>query len=289
MKMKILVAGDTHGNIRHTEYLIRTAASQGCSRVFVVGDFGYWEHTKAGVQFLDQVDAYSSDWGIPVYFLDGNHDKTSLLLTKYDAPKNLDGDGFIVVRTNVFYARRGLRWTWDGLRFIALGGAYSVDKEMRLDQEERFSSKFPPESLWFPEEEMSDWDMSEILEDREPVDVILAHDKPRGSNPRWHRKDIAETWPNQDRLQRAVQRLDPELYIHGHLHWPYVDQMWHSHDGITRDMHVTTVVGLDCDGHAGPKDKSWTVLDTEKVRLTKRDTPQEEWLRGSESQLHGVG
>lgn len=275
--MKILFAGDTHGNIGHVNYLIRTARDEGCDRIFILGDFGYWEHQKAGIHFLDVIGEYAIDVSaraeispIQIYFLDGNHDKTSLLVDKYSERR--DDENFMLVRPNIHYAWRGHRWTWDGLKFISLGGAYSVDKAWRLDMEKNYPKKYPPESVWFPEEEMSDEDMNAILENRELVNVILAHDKPRGSNPGWNRKDFPECLPNQDRLQRAVQRLDPEFFFHGHLHYWYTEDMWHSHDGITRDVHVTRVLGLDCDAGAASsanytKSRSWIVLDTADLQV----------------------
>jgi hypothetical protein len=233
----------------------------GCDRVFVVGDFGYWEHMEQGIRFLDDVNLSAAD-DITVYFLDGNHDKTSLLLETYDSPEFTDPEGFLMVRSHVKYARRGHRWTWDGCRFIALGGAYSVDKFNSLEREKK---DYGPETLWFPEEQMTDGDMDEFLQDASPVDVILAHDKPRGSDPGWNRKMYVECMPNQDRLQRAVEVLDPKYYVHGHLHYPYVNPMQHSHAG-TGDMRVTIVVGLDCDGFAGEKDQSWSLFDTDMVK-----------------------
>jgi predicted phosphodiesterase len=262
--VRILLAGDTHGDISHGQYLIRTALAKECDLVFVLGDFGYWEHQKAGVRFLDALNEYAASLDIDVYFLDGNHDKTSLLLEKYDLR---DNQGFIVVRPNVLYAPRGHRWTWDGVRFISLGGAYSVDKDWRLDQEERFPGKYGgPESLWFPEEEMSDEDMDRFLEDVTKVDIMLAHDKPRSSNPKWNRKDYLECLPNQDRLQRAVRVLQPKSYFHGHLHFFYIDEVWYG--SSTNEMVSTKVMGLLCNPEAGEsglyvnKTLSWQVLDT---------------------------
>jgi hypothetical protein len=97
------------------------------------------------------------------------------------------------------------------------------------------------------------------LADPTPVDVMLTHDKPRASNPRWNRKDFPECWPNQDRIQTAVRALRPKLLVHGHLHFPYEDQIRSSGDSWT------TVIGLDCDPRAAEsglymKENSWTVL-----------------------------
>lgn len=102
------------------------------------------------------------------------------------------------------------------------------------------------------------------------MDVIIAHDKPRGAEPGWNRKNFPECFPNQDRLQRPVETLDPKFFFHDHLHWLYVDDMWHSHNGPTRDMHMTKVFGLHCDPDAAEskdyhKAKSWWPFDTEEV------------------------
>ena len=267
--MKILVAGDTHGNQGHLRYLIRMANAHDCSRIFVVGDFGYWEHTREGREFLDEVNHYALNQAMLVYFCDGNHDKTSLLVDKYQEVS--DHEGFLKVRDFIRYASRGHRWDWGGLRFIALGGAYSIDKGWRLAMEKQHPGKYPLESLWFPEEEMSDEDMDAILKDTSPVDIIMAHDMPRGSDPGWGRDSPQECHHNQDRLARAVRVLDPKLYFHGHLHYPYRFDLWHVHE-ITRDMHVTKVIGLDCDGNAGEdKMKSWIIFDTEEVASAKQE------------------
>lgn len=257
--MKVSFAGDTHGNIGTVKMILKEANREGCNAVFQVGDFGYWEHTNEGIYYLDQVSHYALQYGIPFYFIDGNHDKTSLLLEKYS---ERDAEGFIRVRDYVLYSPRGHRWTWEGVRFASFGGAYSVDKDWRLHQEKKRAEQiahqntYRPTSqqksvntsgtLWFPEEEMTDIDMDEFLKDDSPVDVILAHDMPRGSNPQWNRKNLEECWPNQDRLQKAVRTLQPKLYIHGHLHYTYLDRIMCG-DG----PKYTTVQGLNADGEHG--------------------------------------
>lgn len=268
--MKVMFAGDTHGRVDTVKHIIEEANDHDCDAVFQLGDFGYWEHAPEGVKFLDDVGKMAYDQVLPWYFLDGNHDKTSLLLQNYD---ERDDEGFIKVREYVYYAPRGHRWTWDGLRFASFGGAYSVDKAWRIQQEYKIAgqifqkNKYRPDSkkqpinssgtLWFPEEEMTDIDMDEFLKDTTPVDIMLAHDKPRAANPDWNRKDSPECWPNQDRLQKAVRTLQPKLFLHGHLHYQYVDQIRCGDD----DM-FTTVRGLNADGGPG----TCMVLDLDKYR-----------------------
>ncbi len=168
------------------------------------------------------------------------------------------------------YAGRGHRWSWGGIRFIALGGAYSVDKGWRLEREAHTRK---PETLWFPEEEMSDEDMTKILENADMVHVMLAHDFPRGSNPGWNRKDFEPCLPNRDRLQRAVRTLQPLHYWHGHLHRWYQCAMDYS--DLEGNRRYCQVQGLQADPEAGVSyqdmryavTQSWQVLDTDELLL----------------------
>lgn len=252
----LMLAGDTHGNTSHVITLLDNAKNHGASRIFQLGDFGAWEHTAGGKKFFDDVSRHSVSRGVKVYFLDGNHDNTSLVLEKYSG--ETDDEGFLVVRPNLFYSPRGHRWTWHGTRFISLGGAYSVDKDWRV-QEERRTRK--PGSLWFPEEEMTDEEFMDIMDaDSSPVDIILSHDKPRRSEPGWNRKNFLECIPNQNRLQHALETLKAKRLYHGHLHFPYQDVV------DTGFGHSSLVTGLDADPRAASspwykKQDSWTFLE----------------------------
>ncbi|MGW4365912.1 metallophosphoesterase family protein [Nocardia takedensis] len=266
----VLMTGDLHGNTGHALATVRTAARDGCDRIFVLGDFGAWEHIADGRHYFDVVDRVARRHRVQVYFLDGNHDKSSLLHRMYGAEP--DDDGFLVCRKSIRYAPRGLRWTWEGTRFAAFGGAYSVDKAWRLAQEaieerkaarrRRFGSARHPvtaETLWFPEEEMTDEECDALLVDDTAVDVLLTHDKPRDAAPEWNRKDLPECLPNQDRVQRIVRTLRPRLVLHGHLHYRYTDTL------VLDDGHRVTVEGLGADpdaSHLPEYDSadSWYVL-----------------------------
>lgn len=267
--MKILLAGDSHGRSHTIKKYLKQANESECDLVFVLGDFGYWEHTYDGVEFLDEVNRLCRDMCMPVYFLDGNHDKTSLLLRLY---REQDEEGFIQVRHWLKYSPRGHRWTWDGVRFVSFGGAYSVDKGWRLEKERenmlrisKLNAMRPitnqlnedtSGTMWFPEEEMTDADMEKFLTDTTPVDVMLTHDKPRATTPECIRKDLPECWPNQDRIQRALTTLQPKLHFHGHLHDMYVQDI-----RCGDDDRFTKVIGLAADGEKN----SAYILDTQNL------------------------
>lgn len=275
--MRVLLAGDVHGNGSHAGYLTSKAAAHGAQYVLQVGDFGYWEHWADGVKFLDGLNRYAARMGVTWVFIDGNHDKVSLLLARYT---DTDADGFVKVRDRIRYAPRGHRWTWEGTRFLALGGAYSVDKANRLAREAKLRTSaarreqfrqaagHPPKPVrdyaghqWFPEEEMSDDDLRTILADSSPVDVIVAHDKPRATNPPLDTKTDPNCLQNQDRIQAAARLLRPKLLVHGHLHLRYTDWI------RAGDGSWVRVEGLDCDPPEGvsrrayTREGSWKLID----------------------------
>lgn len=229
--MKVLFLGDTHGNIRWLNAIYETAAGNGIDRIFVVGDFGYWEHEEEGIAFLDVLQELAVESGIDLYWLDGNHENHRLLREKYTERNE---EGFIPIRENIFYAPRGQRWTWDGVRFLALGGAASIDKAYRTEG-----------ISWWPEEELTQAEIDPILANDEPVDIMLTHDKPLFADPKWGRPVFEFLLPNQEKIQQVMDVVKPTLLIHGHLHYRYNDCM-------VRDGYVTNVVALAHDGEYFP-------------------------------------
>lgn len=258
-----------------SDYLFPTAESAAADKILVAGDFGYWEHTTAGVAFLDAVDTLAADYGIPVLWLPGNHDKTGLALEKYRMDS--DEQGFVRCRESVLLIPNGLAWSWDGVSMRSFGGAWSVDKDIRLAMENRKyqqlliaeeyrasqegrparSVKAQDGTLWFPEEEMTDEDMQALLAiDSERKDIVFSHDKPLTSQPSWNRKDFDGCRPNQKRLDWALLAHRPTYWVHGHLHYFYEDHI---------PLTGTTVIGLEPDRSAaepGWKQRNtWLILD----------------------------
>lgn len=275
-----MVLGDTHGNADWLRYYVfPTAMALEVDAIVQVGDYGFWEHEPAGVRFNDEVDDMAETSGIPLYWLRGNHDKSSLAWETYGDFQT--DDGFVVVRKNVFFIPDGLLWAWQGRTFRAFGGAYSVDKSWRLNREKRIYEMSVTEeeykaskenrqpkfvkptagTLWFPEEEMTDEDMQRFLdEDSSQLDFVFSHDKPRQTNPGWNRKDLPLCLPNQQRLQRALEAHEPSYWFHGHLHHHYVQ-----HLRGPRAERITTVISLDPDSDAAEmnwsKDQTWALID----------------------------
>ncbi|OPC83473.1 hypothetical protein B4N89_23295 [Embleya scabrispora] len=276
--MRVLLAGDTHGNTGHVRRVLDVAAELDVDVVFQLGDFGYWEHEPSGVRYLDAVNRSARSRGVDVYFLDGNHDKSSLLMESYGDHR--DEQGFVIVRPRVRYAPRGHRWSWRGTNFLAFGGALSLDRERRLAEEQRRYEKAlrkegfrvgagrPPAavptyagSLWFPEEEGTDADVDTILADPSPVGVLLTHDKPLRATPEFNRKSEPRCLPNQARIQRLVDAYRPAVAAHGHLHFRYTEELAHPDGSVTRveGLAADPMASYDVPGYRVAD--SWLLLD----------------------------
>lgn len=275
-----MLTGDTHGDLRwFRSYLLPVAHALKVENMVVLGDFGAWEHTSAGVQFFDEVDRAAGKAKIVVYWLHGNHDKWSHTMAAYGHDRT--SDGFVVCRENLFYIPQGHAWTWGGVSLRSFGGAYSIDKAWRLDtekaREQHLLRQLRAEvgagsvtggdsilsqagTLWFPEEEMRDDDMEQLLlDDFAPKDIILSHDKPMSAKPGWNRKDFPACVPNQLRLERALQVHKPQWWFHGHLHYFY-------NTTLSVAGRRTNVIGLEPNENAAEQpswrpDQTWVLAD----------------------------
>lgn len=189
---KTLFVGDIHGDtkalIRLTKYAMRL---QKIERIIQVGDFS-----------INPAD-YSFTWpfDIPLWFIPGNHDHYHALSRGMN------------LAPNVRYIKRGE--IVDGILFV--GGAYSVDKDLRVTGVD-----------WFPEEQMSYREyidgidsLSKSLDARVTPEIktMVCHDAPSVLY-----NDLGVTYDNESGniyaagLTWLVALVRPYLYIHGHHH-----------------------------------------------------------------------
>lgn len=245
---KILVVGDTHGNDNFFGLACQIGHERGATKLFQVGDFGYWAHYKAGVDYLDAVEAYLREYDLEGYFLDGNHENHPLLWELYGpggVDYNPDDEGFWKVRENLRYAWRGHRWEWDGIKFLSLGGAYSVDKPFRHEG-----------TTWWPEETITN-EQAGLAADGGYADVMFTHDAPEGADipclrhQRSLKRDVfPESTQQRVLLRWVVDQVKPKMLIHGHYHDHYED-----------DIGDTHVIGLGAD--MSPLNEAIVMFDTD--------------------------
>lgn len=203
--MRILLAGDWHGNRAWAETSFDAAARHSCDAVLQLGDFGLWPGREDA--WLDHVDALAGAAGATLVWIDGNHENHDAL-ERWRA--KADERGMVRMRDSVQWASRGARWEWSGVRFGALGGAVSVDRFLRR-----------PGVNWWPQEAVTQSDVDRLGD--EPLDVLITHAAPdTGQRPALRLplppSIVADARHVRSLLDQAVARTGPALVVHGHYH-----------------------------------------------------------------------
>lgn len=246
---RVLVAGDVHGELQQIHWLAARAKRESVSVIIQVGDLGYWPHTDP--QFIKKSDKILAKAGLHMVALDGNHENFSALGCPHP-----EFDQFRVLGERVLHVPRGASWEWRGRKFLALGGAHSVDKAWRLTKERQARESHKRSHwLWWPEEDITD-DDQRTAQEAGRAEILLTHDAPSSAKvpvfESGHRED-PETVSNRQRLQRALESARSELVIHGHYHERYT--------GVCGSFdHAARIEGL---GQNGMGDDSVIILDLE--------------------------
>lgn len=226
--MKVAFAGDWHGSGFWARQAIEYAKEQGAETIVHLGDFGY-DFTR---DYRQTVEAALRRTGLTLQFVDGNHENFTWL---YAQPVGDDGRREISPR--VHHLPRGYRWEWDGLKFLAVGGAFSVDRHHRELGES-----------WWMEETLTDEDIY-LAAAGGNVDFLISHDAPTGYIiPGIAR--YAHLWPSAALLQAADHRerlglvtdvVQPRFVMHGHYHVDYCKS-------VDLGYGPVSVYGLNCNG-----------------------------------------
>lgn len=212
---KALICGDTHGNFYHLRDLVDVARANEVETIFQPGDFGFWEHTPEGVDFLDGLQDYLYEHGVKLIFIDGNHDNHPLLWSTYGNTVHT------IVRPYIWYEPRGQTFTFGDSVIQTVGGAFSIDARWRRQE----MKKGAPAS-WWAEEELTTDQVNEavVAATVNPPDVMITHDAPHGC-PMGELATItlppvlaARSKDNRMRVREIAEAAQPDHLYHGHFH-----------------------------------------------------------------------
>ena len=246
----VAVAGDWHGNTRWaTTQIAKIGALLSPSDfryILHTGDFGIWPG-RPGDIYINAVIGACLVNNLRIWFVDGNHE-------------DFDQIGEYRIQSSndqlVSWLPRGHRWTWHGRKWLAMGGAASVDRAIRVEKNWG----------WWPQEYITDDQIADAIEDG-PADVLLSHDAPTGAHivhpppaGHWDFSDMAKSEENQARLQVLCDAVWPKHIIHGHHHTAYQKTVHMAHG----DVEIT---GLANDGEKfnwgllNVRDMTWEMPD----------------------------
>lgn len=248
--MRILAVGDTHGQLNWMDrQVIPVALDNNCTRIMQVGDFGFVlrNSTDAARTELGLLSELLVEAKLDLTFLPGNHENhPALQALASHGP--LGPEGHAQVRPRIHYTGRVSAWTWDGIRFAAVGGAASIDKP-----------RLTPGVDWWEEELLTEAEAT-YAKTLGPVDGLFTHDSPP-CIPMNIYADHIEGVIHRQRIGDVAQALRPKRWWHGHYH-RHLRYPFHYPGG------VCAVTALDRDGTYSLR--SMAVIDTGSFNLPPR-------------------
>lgn len=194
--MRVMLVGDTHGNAGFWKTVFLFAQNENADLIIQLGDFGVWPGLK-GHEYLDRIQAWSEESGIPVWVVPGNHDDWDQIEALKD--EWIRPNIRILGKVNSFYL--------EGINVLTVGGAVSID---RMYRKEGLS--------WWPQETLTNADVDAAVEVGK-VDIVLSHDT-TNAMPVWDGFVKDDPASNQNRTGMGVieDSARPDLWFHGHYH-----------------------------------------------------------------------
>lgn len=218
----IAFLGDWHGYTQPARRIITATKQEKATHLLHTGDFGIWKGQGTDL-FLKDVNLRLKMNNQILYLVDGNHEEFPHLYDEKQFP--IQDDGTRRIRSNIFHLPRGFRWTWqtqegDEVSFMALGGAYSIDRNYR-----KLGVSY------FDEEVLSSHDIKKALQGGK-IDVLISHDSPADSpNPvtddplsqhnaarTFGHGHLADSNAHRLLMQSVTDKVDPVVIAHGHYH-----------------------------------------------------------------------
>jgi hypothetical protein len=225
---KIVVAGDWHGNAHWAKQVVRAARELDISRIVQLGDFGLWDHTDDGFEYLDELNAECRKQSVVVRFVDGNHENHDRLKW-YDRHNPRTSVGHVYIRSHILHLPRGCSWQWGSRTFAAAGGAVSIDKAYRKEGRS-----------WWAGEQLTDQEVGHKVPEG-PIDYLFTHDCPTVAPFKNRIKMDYESQIHRQRMNEVGRKTQPKIWFHGHMHEKY-EYLFEHRDGAAK------VYGFEMDG-----------------------------------------
>jgi len=182
--MAILFSGDFHGNeagelsFLTKKVLIKKHGQIKYNRIkyhIILGDGGFMWHNKEKTEKFNYKTLANRSF--PILCVLGNHEP----IYGMNNLKEIDigiGETVWQINTNPFtaYLKRGKVYHIDGIKFLVLGGALSIDKKSRKPGIEWWEQEY-----WTKQEEQ---DLFKLLETENTFDYVISHTGPHHINVR---------------------------------------------------------------------------------------------------------
>lgn len=215
----IYLTGDTHGDFRRLADFCAEYKTTKDDLLIILGDAGFNYH---GGLNDHKRKMYVSSLPITIFCIHGNHEQRPSTIPSYFERAWRGGTVYFEeLYPDILFAKDGEIYDLDGLKAIAIGGAYSVDKWYRLYYHDKwwYDEQPSPSIREYVENQLekAGWNVDIVLTHTapvayEPVEVFMP-----GIDPRTVDKST-EIW-----LNTIEERLSYKKWFCGHFHTEKVD------------------------------------------------------------------
>ena len=209
----IIITGDTHGNfLRVHEYVKRFNLKED-DIIIILGDAGFNYYGKKD----EKLKKLINELNVKIFSIHGNHEKRPESIETYKLTDFCGGKVYVEVEfPNLLFAKDGEIYDFNGLKTIAIGGAYSIDKHYRLLNGWNW---FEDEQ---PSEEIKQYVESQLEKNNWDVDVVLTHTCPLSMEPReWFLSFVDQSTVDkstEEWLEKIKNKLQYKYWFCGHFH-----------------------------------------------------------------------
>ena len=259
----VALAGDWHGNRAFATGRIAALGARGISTLLHLGDFGIWPG-PTGKRYLLAVEGACAKSAVHILVTPGNHEDWGRLTHLWSLPNRRDSEGAMLplrLTEHITVLPRGYRFEMEGVSFVSLGGAPSLDFDERTAGRD-----------WWPEEQIAEADVERTVSGGY-ADLMLAHDAPDAPyqvdavaaqiryNPQgWPQRALDYAAIGRRRMHDAFLGVAPRLFVHGHYHlagegaWTlpgrdYETRIWSlGSDGMATNVRLLDLATLDDPG-----------------------------------------
>lgn len=212
--MTVYVTGDTHGSFKRVKQFCKRMKLTSEDVVIILGDAGLNYYLDC----RDRRGKHDLAKLAPTFFcIHGNHEERPFNISSYAKQEAFGGVVWVEKEfPNILFAEDGEIYDFEGFRCIAIGGAYSVDKDYRLERG----------WTWFADEQPDDAVKRRVEEklaaNEWNVDIVLSHTVPRRYQPTevflsGIDQSTVDT-STEDWLQEIESKLTYKRWFAGHYH-----------------------------------------------------------------------
>lgn len=210
----VYLTGDTHGDFSEIIYFSKIHQTNIRDVMVVLGDAGLNYHLN---RRDDKKKRKLRKLHLTILCIHGNHEQRPQEISGYIRRRWRGGIIYVDMKyPNILFAVDGEIYNLEGVQAMAIGGAYSVDKYLRLAEER----------VWFPNEQLTESSKRKIEKELErqdwKIDVILSHTAPLRYEPE-EVTVLEELRDTQDKtmevwLDYIEEKLEYGKWYCGHYH-----------------------------------------------------------------------